>query len=608
MQQSNNQKFSLQLIKALWLHLSFKRKRQFILLLGLMSLCAIFEVVSLGAVVPFLAVLISPEKLLNYPVTIKILAFFSYVEPRYFAVPITTAFVVLIITSSVFRLTFLWLSSYIALSTGADISAEVYEKTLYQPFSKHLATNSSDIVSGIVTKVHGIVYGILLPALTLISSIIFMIAILIVLFAVSPKVTLISLLSFGLIYLLMGALIKKRLIKNSIKIAHEQDAVIRVLHEGLGGIRDVLLEGLQQFFCDVYKKAETPLRRAQAEVTFLAQSPRYFMEAFGMILIASFALYLSFKYGDITPFFPTLGLFAFGAQRLLPAMQQAYGSWASITGSYASLLDVINLLGHPTQNFVNEKSLVFKKELAFQNVKYRYTEDSEYILKDISFRVEKGMRVGLVGSTGSGKSTLLDILMGLLEPTSGHVLIDGDILRNNDIRAWQKNIAHVPQTVYLSDNSIAANIAFGIERDSIDWSLMDKAIVNSMLQDFVGNDPDSYFRNVGERGESLSGGQRQRVGIARALYKNSTVLVLDEATSALDNLTEQSVMSAIYKNNPEVTIFIVAHRLSTIKSCDLIIELEEGMIKSQGSYQELLLNSSSFKKMAMLGDHSEKVK
>jgi ATP-binding cassette subfamily B protein len=282
-------------------------------------------------------------------------------------------------------------------------------------------------------------------------------------------------------------------------------------------------------------------------------------------------------------------------------MQQVYYSWANISGSQASLADIIALLDQPLPVELLQPAtapLLIQDAIRLDAVRFRYTEEGPWVLDGLDLLIAKGARVGFVGSTGSGKSTTLDLLMGLLMPTEGKLLVDDQPVSGNRIRAWQRSIAHVPQTIYLADSTLAENIAFGVPPDKIDLDRVQWAARQAHIADFIESSSEGYQAYVGERGVRLSGGQCQRIGIARALYKQASVLVFDEATSALDNATEQSVMDAIGGLNSDLTILLVAHRLTTVRHCDIIVELEHGRVVAQGTYEQLLESSASFRRMA----------
>jgi len=589
------------LLLQLWRHLSRRRQRQFGVLLGLMVISAFAEVVSLGAVLPFIGILTAPERVFNHPVVADLAQALGIATADQLVLPLTIVFATAALIAGAIRIFLLWVTTRLAVVSGADLSIEVYRRTLYQPYWVHAARNSSDTISGITSKVNITVFGVLLPLLTLISSFVLLAAVMIALIVIDPVIALVAIVGFGASYGLVTWLTRRRLERNSLRIAFEQTQVIKALQEGLGGIRDVLLDGTQPIYCDVYRQADHPLRQAHGNNIFIGGSPRFAMEALGMVLIAVLAYVLSRHAGGVATALPALGALALGAQRLLPALQQIYSAWASIVGSRASLAGTIELLDQPLPADVLQPTsapLRFQKDIRFNAVRFRYTNDGPWVLDGLNLVISKGARVGFVGSTGSGKSTTLDLLMGLLMPTQGVLLVDGHPIRGKRIRAWQRTIAHVPQNIFLADTTLAENIAFGVPRGDIDMDRVRQVARQAQIAEFIESRPEGYNAYVGERGIRLSGGQRQRIGIARALYKQATVLVFDEATSALDNATEQSVMDAITALNRDLTVLLIAHRLTTVRRCDSIVELEGGRVVAQGTYDQLLERSPSFRSIA----------
>ncbi|MDA9661129.1 ABC transporter ATP-binding protein/permease [Gammaproteobacteria bacterium] len=588
------------LLRRLGSHLSRRRYRQFLVLMGMIFVSAFAEVVSLGAVLPFIGILTAPDLVFNHPLVSDAVLALGITSADQLVLPLTVAFVLAALIAGAIRILVLWASTRIAYASGADLGIESYRRTLYQPYKMHVSRNSSSVISGITNKINNVVAFVLLPLLTLVSATVLLVAIIIVLIVIDPMVASVAAVTFGTSYVLISWISRQRLNRNSKRIAYEQTQVIKALQEGLGGIRDVLLDGTQPVFCDTYRQADQPLRRAQGNNIFIGGSPRFIMETLGMVLIAALAYALSKQVGGIATALPVLGALAVGAQRLLPALQQIYNSWASIAGNHASLVDVIELLD---QSLVAElvqpaaEPLLLKKDIQFKSVRFRYTNDDPWVLDNLDLTIAKGTRVGFVGSTGSGKSTMLDLLMGLLVPTEGEFLVDGQPINGKRAREWQRSIAHVPQSIYLADSTLAENVAFGVAPENIDLDRVRQATRKAQIENFIENSPEGYQAYVGERGVQLSGGQRQRIGIARALYKQASVLVFDEATSALDTTTEQSVMDAIEGLSSDLTILLIAHRLTTLQRCDTIVELEQGRVVSQGTYEQLLECSPSFYKM-----------
>lgn len=590
----------LNLLARLWHHLSRRRQRQFALLLGLMLFSAFADAVSLGAVIPFLGILTTPDLVFNHPVVADAVQAWGITSADQLVLPLTLGFAVAALTAGAIRLLLLWGNTRLAYASGTDLSLEVYRRTLYQPYRVHVARNSSEVISGVSIKAAGAV-ALLLSLLTLVSSVVSLVVVIVVLVLIDPVVAMVAIVGFGASYGLIARIFRRSLYHNSQRIAHEQTQVIKALQEGLGGIRDVLLDGLQSVYCDVYRHANYPLQRAKGNIVFIGQSPRYVMEALGMVLIAALAYGLSRQAGGIATALPVLGALALGAQRLLPALQQGYSAWTTIAGTHASLADVVELLDQPLPAEAQQPApapLPFQDAIRFIAVRFRYGSDGPWVLDDFNLTILKGARVGFVGTTGSGKSTSMDLLMGLLMPTEGELLMDGQPISGNRIRAWQRTIAHVPQSIYLADSTLAENIALGVPRDAIDLQRVQQAASQAQISDFIESRAGGYGALVGERGIRLSGGQRQRIGIARALYKQASVLVFDEATSALDNATEQSVMAAIEDLNRDLTVLIIAHRLTTVKHCDTIVVLEHGRVVAQGAYEQLLESSPSFRSMA----------
>lgn len=562
-----------------------------------MIVSAFMEVISIGAIIPFLAVLTAPENLMNNDFAADFIQYMGILTSDQLAFPITIIFISAILIANTLRLLLLRFSTKLAFMAGHDLSFEVYSRTLYQPYLVHIQRNSSEVITGITNKVGGVVFGALLPVLTFISAFILLVIVITSLVIIEPAITLITVFGFGLIYVAITMLTRKKLAKNSRCIAEETTKLHKALQEGLGGIREVLLDGTQKLYCDIYRKADFPLRQAQGNNVFIAGSPKFAMEALGVTLIAVIANIYSNKAGGIAMVIPVLGAIALGAQRMLPALQNCYASWSAISGNQASILDALILLEQPvSKNIVesmNEKK-DFTDEIDLNSVSFQYNKESPWVLNGVNLNIKKGERIGFVGETGSGKSTILDLIMGLLEPGSGMISIDGKSLTNTELLMWRQNIAHVPQTIFLIDSSIAENIALGAPKELIDIERVKNAAKQAQISDFIESNQKGYDAQVGERGIRLSGGQRQRIGIARALYKEASVLIFDEATSALDDKTEKLVINAIEKLNRGITVIFIAHRLTTLRNCDRIIELKDGKVLNDDSYEKMLAFSPSF--------------
>jgi ATP-binding cassette subfamily B protein len=399
----------------------------------------------------------------------------------------------------------------------------------------------------------------------------------------------------GLVYLVAMRTSRqplKQLGKRQVQLTRR---LIQALQEGLGAIRDVLIDGSQAFYASTYHQADQPLRRVMADASFLSTYPRLLLEPAGMALIAVMAFWMVRQQG-VDKALPLLGALALGAQRLLPVVQKVYEGWAQTRNAQGSLVNVLRLMAQPLPADASQlraDPIVLQEGLRFEAVHFAYGPHLPEVLRGIDLEIRRGERIGIIGTTGSGKSTTLDLLMGLLQPTSGRILADGQDLHAVDhperLMAWRSSIAHVPQSIYLADSSIAENIAFGLPRDQIDIARVHEAAEQAQIACFIESTQEGYDSFVGEMGIRLSGGQRQRVGIARALYKQAPVLVFDEATSALDNVTEEAVMAAVKGLSKQLTIVMIAHRLSTVQHCDRVIRLEQGRVVGVGVPEKMMI-------------------
>lgn len=578
------------LLSRLWHRIDQRRRAQFAGLLALMVIASFAEVVSLGAVVPFLGVLTSPEKMLLHPALQPLTQMLDIKQPNQLLLPLTVAFAGAALFNGAMRLMLLWATTRLSVLIGADLSIDIYRRTLYQPYAIHISRNSSEIINTIANKT-GVTIHVLLMILNILSSVVILIAILLALLVVDTKVALLAIAGLGFIYAGVIRITRRSLLENSEQVARQTGMVIKSLQEGLGGIRDVLLDSSQVVYCEIYRQSDTRARAAQGNSGFLAGAPRFAVEALALLFIAGLAYFIAREPDGIVRAIPVLGALALGAQRMLPIMQQAFASWASIKSNQASLGDALDLLEQPLPEWAGSPlpaPIPFVREIYVERLSFRYGEEAPMVLDEVDFVIPRGARIGFIGPSGSGKSTLLDIIMGLLSPSVGQLKIDGQPVRDENRRAWQAHLAHVPQSVFLADASIEENIAFGVPSDQIDHARVLKVARQAQIANTIEALPEQYQTMTGERGVRMSGGQRQRIGIARALYKKADVIILDEATSALDNETELALMQAIETLGSDLTILIIAHRTNTLRSCDQIFELRGGRLAWSGSYQELV--------------------
>lgn len=574
------------LLQGIWRHLTHRRRMQLRSLLMVMLLSGLAELVSLGAVLPFLALLSDPRRLWQQPFVQTLAMRVGFTSESQLVLPVSLLFAFAAVMAAFIRLSNLWLNVRLAAAVGSDLSCEAYRRTLYQPYAVHLQRNSSEVIKR-VTKQIGETVAALNSLLQMITSAVVALGLLMGLVIIDAPVALAAVALFGTAYGLLAITARRQLRSNGHEISKASSQQLKALQEGLGAIRDVLLDGSQSAYLQVYRQADRPQRQLQAKNVFLATFPRYALEALGIVGIALLGGVLVLQRGNGVAVIPLLGALALGAQRLLPVLQQFYSGWAALKGYNAAMQGVLEMLDQALPLQIDGvKALHVCKSVVFNDVHYRYKENQPKILQGLNLEIKRGERIALIGSTGSGKSTLVDLLMGLLVPTSGMLMVDGvdlhDPFHPERILAWRASIAHVPQSIYLADRSISENIAFGVPPHQIDMVRVKQAAEQAQIANFIEASREGYGSFVGEQGIRLSGGQRQRIGIARALYKKANILVLDEATSALDIATEKAVMDAINAFSQSLTVIMIAHRLSTVETCDRVIRLDQGSITADG--------------------------
>jgi ATP-binding cassette, subfamily B, bacterial PglK len=571
----------LNAFQRLWNFIEPKRQYQLGAMLLLMLLASVAEMFSIGAVIPFLAVMANPTQALDQPSMRHLAQWLGAADPSALLAAIAISFGVAALFAAAVRVLLLYTSTRLSFSIGANLSSRIYLYTLHQPYIRHLNRNTSEVIAGITSKSNNVISGALLPALTIASSLMLMSTIVGMLMWINPAVTFGAVGVFGLIYVAMTLLMKRQLARNGQRISDESVQVLRCLQEGLGGIREVLLEGNQSLYCDEYRKADRILRDAQGSNVFISQFPRYAIEGLGLFMIAMFAFAQAGRVGGVDSMLPTLGALALGAGRLLPVLQHAYGSWAAIQGSMAELEDVLSLLEEDRLNpaTVPREALPFAERIELNMIDFRYADKP--ILHGVTATIRKGDCIGIVGRSGSGKSTLVDLLMGLLVPDHGSIAIDGVMLTETNLRAWQERIAHVPQSIFLVDGSVADNLIFGMSGTPPSARELYDIVVAVGLGNLVQSPDDLYRLGVGERGARISGGQRQRIAIARALVRKADIIVFDEATSALDEQTEAEIVAMLQHLDKRKTIIMISHRMATLKHCNRLFAIADGRLQEQ---------------------------
>jgi len=586
----------INVLRVFVVNLSRTRKIQFIALFILMLLGGVAEIISLGAIIPFLAILVDPSQAIQMPFVAWVVDVLDIYIIGNIQWQITILFIFAAVVAGVVRFFLIFYIAKFNFGVGEEIGVRVYRHALYRPYEVHTAKNSSEIVGGLnkLDQLIWVIYGLI----NMVSATLMAISIVVFLVWVDPMLAVIAFSSLGSVYALVFIVARKKLAKNSADLSEATDKRIQIVQEGLNGIRDVLLTQTQTLFVSRFNKMNNKMYTAHSSNNIIGPSPRFAVESIGMVLIALFA-YISVNSGkDMAFIIPMLGALALGAQRLMPLVQQIYQGWAHFIGSIDLLYDVAELLqnvndGQKVQHRVNGKSgdIFLEDNLRLENISFKYKLGNKKILNDINLTIKKGTKVGFIGSTGSGKSTIVDIIMGLISPAAGSVFVDNVSLNSEKALAWQRQIAHVSQEIFLLDASFMENIAFGISPDKIDKDKVKEAATIANISSVIEETAESYQTMVGEGGVRLSGGQRQRIGIARALYRNAPILVLDEATSALDSDTEHRIIQAINNYACDITVIMIAHRTSTLMNCDWIYRLENGKIEAEGNPVEILQGS-----------------
>lgn len=568
-----------------------------------MFLVAMFEVVGVASIMPFMAVLANSSVVTENLYLIFIYDFFGFQNVDNFLILLGIFFLFMLLISLMLKATSNYLLFRFVLMRELSINKRLIYTYLSQKYEWHLYKNSTNFGRTLLQEVNHVLVNALIPIMNVIAQCLLIVLILLLIFVINVKLAFFILGTMAIAYTVLSKVTGKFLSRIGNARLAANDQRFKITNELFGAIKDVKLAGLETKFISKFEIPSEIYARHQASSMVVAQLPRFGLEAlaFGGILGAT--LYFVASDERIDKILPTLTIYAFAAYKLMPAVQGIYSGIAQLTYSGPTidtiLKDLQSLENKEFKLFKNDdnhENLSFNKNIEIKNMSFKYDRTERMILRDINYKIKRGNKIGIVGVSGSGKSTFLDIILGLLEPTSGSVLIDGHTMTQENSRTWGKRVGYVPQDIFLTDSSILENIAFGLEKSEIDFSAAVNAAKQASLHSFIINElPQKYETIIGERGGRISGGQRQRIGLARALYHNPDVLVLDEATSALDNSTEKSVMDTVL-NEQKRTLIIVAHRLSTIKTCDEIIFLNDGVIASTGTFDDLLKNKE-FKNM-----------
>lgn len=581
-----------------------ERKRATLLLLMMLAM-AMLDTLGVASILPFIAVLTNPALVETNVVLIwgyEVAEAFGIESIQHYMFFLGVLVFLLLVVSLAVKAIVSYALFRFALMREHSISRRLIEGYLYQPYSWFLNRNSADLGKNILSEVSNVIYGALIPFLTLIAQTVVAVALLILLVVVDPMLAFsagaVLGVAYGSIMILMSGWLDAL---GNARLKANQDRYT-VVSEAFGAVKDVKVGALEPIFVDRFSKPAKVYAQGQATAIAISQVPRFVIEAIafgGMLLII---LYLMLDGKDFTSTLPIITLYAVAGYRLMPALQQIYGALSQLKfagPALDALYDDIKSVETYKEIYQPAARFPFNQNINLNCVTYKYPGAESFALRGVTFNVPVRSTVGLVGTSGSGKSTTLDVILGLLEPESGQLSVDGETLSDANMLKWRRSIGYVPQHIYLTDDTVAANIAFGIDPTMLDQEAVERASKIANLHDFImQNMPSGYNTVVGERGVRLSGGQRQRIGIARALYHRPSVLILDEATSALDNLTEHAVMEAVRSLRQSMTIIIVAHRLTTVRACDNIVMLENGVVTGTGTFDELVQCNDRFKAMA----------
>lgn len=590
-------------LKELYLLLNLEQRNKLIRLQVLVVIMAFAEVAGVLSVGPFMA-LVADSQQLNSGLLNTLFVFSGLESGQDFLFWFGLSVLGVLFIATMLSMFTTWKLTMYGSQIGSELSVRLYNYYMHQSWVYHTKVNSSSLTKQIAQEVSRVTHQIITPLMLMNAKIVFTVVMATSIFIVNPMVALMGVLVFSLSYFMLYKVVKSRLVNNGRNVTSSQMNRYKLMAEGFGGIKDVLVLGRQTAFVDKFIKSSDLYAYSSANNAVLSQIPRYAMELVAFSAIIFLILIMLTQYGgDLSVILPLLAVYALAGLKMLPAFQQIYRSVSSIRGNLVAFEAIYeDLVSSKEESYkygmlLGDKGDDISGDIELDNVSFKYPGKEEFALNGVSLTIPRNQTVGFVGESGSGKSTLIDIVLGLISPDSGRLIVDNKYIDKSNERQWQNSIGFVPQSIFLSDNSIKMNIAFGLSEEEIDDEKIIKSIGLAHLEGLIDDLPDGVNTHVGERGVQLSGGQRQRIGIARALYNDAKVLVLDEATSALDGITEKLIMDAIHDFSGNKTIIMIAHRLSTVKECDVIFMIEDGAVKDSGSYDELLVKNKDFVNM-----------
>lgn len=593
------------MIRQLFSLLSPQQVKQFYILQVLVVVMAFTELLGIASIAPFMALVGDMSIIETNSFLAELYRLSGLTDPLDFVFYAGVLVLVALTFSTLVSMFTVWKLSFYSANVGAEISDRLYTHYMQEDWQFHASGSSAQLTKQVSNEASRVTNGIIQPLMNMNAKVVLAVFISVSILIYNPIIAIVGLAIFALAYFILYRLVRNKLVSNGQKLSQVATERFRLMNEGFGGIKDVLLLNRSDDFINRFQQSGKTSARAQGLNTAISQVPRYFMEliAFGA-MIGLVLLLIKLHEGNLGVVLPILAVYALAAFKLLPALQQIYGSIAQIKSNVAAFDAVKEDLQRsikqhkPMLKQALPIHMQLKTQIILDNITFSYPDKSRPAVNGVTMTIPANSVIGLVGSSGSGKSTLIDLLLGLLTPQSGDLYMDDTQITAENKRAWQNTLGFVPQSIFLSEGTIAENIAFGLPVADIDLTQVNRALALASLTELVAQLPDGIHTKVGERGVQLSGGQRQRIGIARALYHEADILVFDEATSALDGITEKIIMDAIHDFSGQKTIVMIAHRLKTVQKCDIIYLMEQGKIVDQGTYQELLENNSQFKKMA----------
>ncbi|MFI8622098.1 ABC transporter ATP-binding protein [Marinomonas sp. NPDC078689] len=595
----------IKMLRELFQLLTPSQRKRFYILQVLVVAMAFSEIVGVASIAPFMALVGDMTILERENIISRFYQFSGITSPANFVFWVGVGVLVTLFLSALISMITTWQLSMFATKVGAELGDRLYTHYLKQDWLFHATGSSAQLTKKIATEAMRVTIQVVQPLMQMNARIILALFMSVAIFSYDPKVAMIGLTTFAIAYIILYKLVRKVLLRNGRFLSTVYEQRFRLMNEGFGGVKDVLLLGRDEDYIKRFAETSEVFAKSQGVNNALSQVPKYLMELVAFSGMISLVLYLVKTHnGALGAVLPIISVYALAGFKLLPAFQQIYNSVARIKGNVSAFEsireDLVDSIDQGGGDSESTSKLLLSDSIALENIVFSYPGKEKLVINQLNMVIKSNSVIGIVGSSGSGKSTLIDILLGLIPPQSGQVKIDGVAISKGNLRAWQNIIGFVPQSIFLSEGSIAENIAFGISEDDINLDLVNKALSLAHLDELVDGLESGLHTKVGERGVQLSGGQRQRIGIARALYHEAEVLVFDEATSALDGITEKLIMEAIHDFSGQKTIIMIAHRLKTVQKCDQIFFIDEGQVVDQGTYQELVEKNERFRKMAEL--------